>query len=82
MFAPRASPAVSGAVRAKSESPETITNEHPLSERKMMKLLRSEREESLRELVESGHISVKPGDCLKRSFGNMKIWSYSPLLLF
>ena len=79
MFAPRASPAVSGAVRAKSESPETITNEHPLSERKMMKLLRSE---SLRELVESGHISVKPGDCLKCSFGNIKIWSYSPLLLF
>lgn len=45
MLALRAARAVSGAVRAKSESPETITNEQPLSERKMMKLVRSEREE-------------------------------------
>lgn len=75
-------PAVFPAVHAKSESPETITNEHHLSERKMMIPVRSEREEerSQRELVESGHISVKTGHYLKCSFGNMKIWSYFRLL--
>ena len=45
MLALCAAPAVFAAVRAKSESPETITNEHHLSERKMMIPVRSEREE-------------------------------------
>lgn len=43
MLAVSAPPAVFAAVHDKSDSPETITNEHPLSERKTMILLRPKK---------------------------------------
>ena len=44
MLAVSAPPAVFAAVQDESDSPETITNEHPWSERKMMILVRPKKE--------------------------------------
>lgn len=75
MSAVGAGPAVFASVCARSDSPETAADEHPLSERMMMILMRSKKKEK----GESGHACSEDLSLFKmfiRKYENIAAVSY------